>query len=104
MIILSKQQIKYLRKKAQKEKALFQVGKLGVTPVFIEQVDDAIEKREMVKFSILQNSDEEIDAAASNIAEAIGAVVVQTIGHTAILYRPSSKEKYQQLTQELTNL
>ncbi|MBG9980913.1 YhbY family RNA-binding protein [Facklamia sp. DSM 111018] len=101
---LSKQQMKFLRKIAQKEKALFQVGKLGITQVFIEQIESAIEKREIVKFNILQNSDEEIDQAAQQIAEKINAVIVQTIGNTAVLYRPSSKTKYQRISAELAEL
>lgn len=101
---LSKQQFKFLRKIAQKEKALFQVGKLGITQVFIEQIDSAIEKREIVKFNILQNSDEEIDQAAQQIAEEINAMIVQMIGNTAVLYRPSSKAKYQRISTELAEL
>lgn len=101
MIELSKRQVKFLKKVAQKEKPLFQVGKLGVTDIFIQQIEDALEKRELVKFTILQNSDEEINEAAVKIAQTIQARVVQTIGHTAILYRPSSKEKYQRLSKEV---
>ncbi|MGX7109523.1 ribosome assembly RNA-binding protein YhbY [Facklamia miroungae] len=104
MTVLNKKQIKFLRKKAQKEKPIFQVGKLGVTDVFIQQVNEAIEKRELVKFNILQNSDEEINQAAEQIAESIDAVIIQTVGHTAILYRPSRKEKYQRLSEEIANI
>ncbi|MGF3073385.1 ribosome assembly RNA-binding protein YhbY [Facklamia sp. P13055] len=104
MTVLNKKQIKFLRKKAQKEKAIFQIGKLGITEVFIQQVDDAIEKRELIKFNILQNSDEEIDQAAEQIAQAINAVIVQTVGHTAVLYRPSHKEKYQRISEEIATI
>lgn len=101
---LSKSQLKYLRKVSQKEKPLFQIGKNGVTDIFIEQIDAAIEKRELVKFKILQNSDETIKEAANQIAEGINAVIVHLIGATAVLYRPSSKEKDQRLSQEVNNI
>ena len=43
---LSKTQIKYLRKLSHGQKPIFQMGKLGLSEVFIKQVDEALEKRE----------------------------------------------------------
>lgn len=104
MTELNKAQIKFLRKQSHSLKPLFQMGKLGLTDVFIEQVDNAIEKRELIKFVILQNSDEDLDDVAQKIAEAIDGTVVQTIGSTAILYRASSKEKFQEISQQVKRL
>lgn len=104
MITLSKKQVKFLKQVAHHHKPIFQMGKLGLTDVFIEQVDQALEKRELVKFNILQNSEEEIKEATAAIAEAVEAVVVQVIGHTGILYRPSSKPKNQGLSKEVADV
>ncbi|EHR37777.1 YhbY family RNA-binding protein [Facklamia languida] len=104
MIELNKQQMKYLRKYAQKEKAIFQIGKLGLTEVFIQQVEAALNKRELVKFNVLQNSDEEIKEVAQQLSEVLQAVVVQTIGNTAILYRPSQESKNQKLSLDIQEL
>ncbi|MBZ6528213.1 ribosome assembly RNA-binding protein YhbY [Aerococcaceae bacterium DSM 111021] len=104
MITLNKAQIKFLRKYSHNLKPLFQMGKNGLTDVFIEQVDNAIEKRELIKFVILQNSDEDLDDVANKIADEIDGVIIQTIGSTAILYRPSSKEKYQEISQQVQRL
>ncbi|UUX34198.1 ribosome assembly RNA-binding protein YhbY [Fundicoccus culcitae] len=101
---LNKAQLKYLRKLSHKEKPLFQLGKLGLTDVFIEQIDSALTKRELIKFVILQNSDEDLVEATEIIAERTNATIVQTIGNTAILYRPSAKEKYQEISQEVMAL
>ena len=101
---LSKAQSKYLRKESHNHKPIFQMGKLGLTEVFIQQVDEAIEKRELIKFNILQNSSETIQDAAETIAEAIDALVIQTVGNTAGLYRPSSREKYQKISQVVSKL
>ena len=101
---LSKAQSKYLRKESHSHKPIFQMGKLGLTEVFIQQVDEAIEKRELIKFNILQNSSETIQDAAETIAEAIDALVIQTVGNTAVLYRPSSREKYQKISQVVSKL
>lgn len=104
MINLNKQQKKYLRKYAQKEKAIFQIGKLGLSEVFIEQLEAALNKRELVKFNILQNSDEEIKEVASQLSQELEAVIVQTIGNTAVLYRPSPDIKNQSLSLEVQEL
>lgn len=96
---LSKTQIKYLRKLSHTEKPLFQMGKQGLTDLFIEQIDQALEKRELIKFHLLQNSDESVDEVAETIAKNIDAIIVQTIGGTAILYRPSTREKHQKISQ-----
>lgn len=101
---LNKNQIKYLRKMSHTQKSLFQMGKNGLTPTFMGQIDSALERRELVKFNLLQNSDESLEEAAHAIASELDAVVVQTIGSTAILFRPSSQVKYQILSQKVKAL
>ena len=100
----SKAQKKYLRKESHNHKPLFQMGKLGLTDTFIEQLDRALEKRELVKFHILQNSDEDLSTVSQTIAERTRAFIVQTIGNTVILFRPSSKEKFQVLSKEVKDI
>lgn len=101
---LNKAQLKYLRKLSHIEKPLFQLGKLGLTDVFVEQIDAALEKRELIKFVILQNSDENLEEVSSEIAKRTNATIVQTIGNKAILYREALKEKHQKISQEVHNL
>ena len=104
METLNKAQLKFLRKTSHAHKSLFQMGKLGLTEAFMEQVDSALEKRELIKFHILHNSDEDLQDVAQTIANQVNAIIVQVIGSTAILYRPSSKEKYQEISKEVTKL
>lgn len=101
---LSKTQVKYLRKLSHGQKPIFQMGKLGLSEVFIKQVDEALEKRELIKFNVLQNSSETIDDVANQIAEAVDGQVIQIVGNTAILYRPSSREKFQKISQDVANI
>lgn len=98
---LSKAQIKFLKKESHQMKSIYQIGKLGLTETFVEQIDLALERHEMVKFNILQNSVEEIKQAAEEVADAVRAEVIQTIGHTATLYRESKKEKNQVLSKRV---
>ncbi|CAI3279012.1 ribosome assembly RNA-binding protein YhbY [Enterococcus cecorum] len=65
------------------------------------QIAEALEKRELIKVSLLQNTDEVADEAALEIAQATNSEVVQVIGRVIVLYKASSKEKYQRLTQQL---
>lgn len=101
---LNKAQKKFLKKESHALKSIYQVGKLGLTDNFIEQIDLAIERHELVKFNILQNSDETIKEAAARVAEAINAEVVQTVGHTATLYRESETEKYRDYSLQIADL
>ena len=104
MTNLSKAQIKFLRKVGQKEKPIFQMGKQGLTEAFIEQIDSALEKRELIKFNLLQNTSEEIDQVTERIAQTTQAHVVHVIGSTAGLYRPSKNENYQSLSQDVAKI
>ena len=102
--MLNNKEKKYLKKIAQKEKAIFQIGKNGLNDELIKQVDQALEKRELVKLNILQNSSAEGDQAAEELATGLRAEVVQTIGKTLVLYRPSQEAKNQKLSAEVKAL
>ena len=72
---------------------IIQVGKNGVNDALIKTVYDALEARELIKVSILQNCFEEPKAIAAEIAEVINAEVIQVIGKTIVFYKESSKKK-----------
>jgi len=58
---------------------------------------DALEKRELLKVSILQNCEEDKDEVAKILSERTSSELVQVIGHTIVLYKQSSKEKYRKI-------
>ena len=86
-------QKQYLKKEAHHMNPLFQVGKGGLNEEMLYQIGEALEKRELLKIALLQNTDEETDAVAAVIEEKLRATVVQQIGRTLVLFNPSSKEK-----------
>lgn len=90
-------QKRYLRSLANTLKPIFQVGKYGVNQNLITQVDEALEKRELIKISILQNCSEDKEEVASELAQATNSFVVQIIGNTIILYKESIEHKSIQL-------
>ena len=53
--MLNSKQRAYLMSMASKQQAIFQVGKASLTPEIISSVDAALEKRELVKISVLKN-------------------------------------------------
>lgn len=90
--MLNNKQRRFLQKEAHHLKPIFQIGKSGLHEQMIKEISDALEARELIKINLLQNTMEDTDDAAAQIAKAIRAEIVQTIGGTIILYRASTKK------------
>ncbi|MDO4564404.1 MAG: YhbY family RNA-binding protein [Clostridia bacterium] len=80
-----------LRKEANALTAIFQIGKEGIGENLLTSIDAALEKRELIKLSVLQNSDVSAREAAAVIAEALNAEIIQCIGRKFVLYRRSGE-------------
>jgi RNA-binding protein len=91
--MLTGKQKRFLRKEAHHLKPIFQVGKTGVNDNMIEQIADVLEKRELIKVSVLKNSLEDKETAAEKLAEGAAAEIVQIIGNNIILYKESEDNK-----------
>ncbi len=72
-----------------KEETLFQLGKSGLTPEFVSSVDEALEKRELIKVSVLKNCDADLKEVGETLAERTRSLLVQTMGRKITLYRPA---------------
>ncbi len=90
MTITSKQRAK-LRSMSNNIDTIFQIGKNGITDVLIEQINDALLARELIKVRVLENSLFTAREAAAEIAEKTGALVVQTLGTRITLYKPNEE-------------
>lgn len=88
---LTSKQRSYLKSLAQKIEAIFQIGKNGLTPEVTEAVAQALDARELVKISVLQNCLEDPKDMAERLAERTKSVVVQVIGKKIVLYKPAKK-------------
>ncbi|GAB4073375.1 ribosome assembly RNA-binding protein YhbY [Barrientosiimonas marina] len=91
--MLTGKQKRYLRSQANSLKPVFQVGKTGVNANMADQISEALERRELVKVSVLQNCPEDKNTAAEKLADRSGSYVVQVIGHTIVLYKESDEHK-----------
>lgn len=88
---MTSKQRAYLKSLAQKIDPIFQLGKNGLTPEVTEAVRQALEARELIKISVLQNCIEEPKDMAERLAERTQSTVVQVIGKKIVLYKPSKK-------------
>lgn len=68
------------------------VGKNGITDAVARQTEEELELRELVKVSVQEMSDYSAREAANELAERVGAEVVQVIGRKFSLYRKSSRK------------
>ncbi|NEW65394.1 ribosome assembly RNA-binding protein YhbY [Carnobacteriaceae bacterium zg-84] len=96
--MLTTKQVKFLKKEAHHLKPIFQIGKGGLNEDMLRQIGEAIEKRELIKINLLQNTMEDEEHVASVLTEMLHVHIVQIIGHTLVLYKVSSKEKYRRIS------
>lgn len=91
-MITSKQRA-YLRGISHDMSPIFQIGKEGITESVEKALDEALEKREIIKVHILETALLDTKFACNELAETLGAEGVQAIGNKFTLYRQSSDEK-----------
>lgn len=91
--MLTGKQKRFLRAEANQLKPIFQVGKTGVNDNMIKQIEEALEKRELIKVSILQNCLEDKHTVAEQLSSGAQAETVQVIGNNITLYKESEENK-----------
>lgn len=87
----------YLRKMAQVLTPIFQIGKEGVTQSVIDALDEALERRELVKVHILETAFLDTKETCNEICKELSAEPVQAIGNKFTIYKQSSNEKYRKI-------
>ena len=92
--VLTSAQTRFLRGQAHDLKAMLQVGGKGITEALAAEVDLALEHHELIKVKVAAEDRDARDTMIGELCDRTGAALVQRIGHTAVLYRPS-KEKRQ---------
>lgn len=90
-MITSKQRAK-LRSQSNGMETIFQIGKGGINEQLIQQVNDALKAREMIKLRVLENAPVFAREAAQELAERCEAEIVQVIGTRFILFKRNPKK------------
>ena len=83
----------FLRKLGHTLQPILQIGKEGLSDTVITAIDEALEKREMIKITILETAMLDTRQTCDEVARRLLAEPVQAIGNKFILYRKSSNEK-----------
>jgi RNA-binding protein len=83
----------YLKGLAMNMDAIYQVGKSSLTPEITLGVKEALEARELIKVSVLNNCSDDPKEIAQMVAERTGSQVVQVIGKKFVLYKESKDKK-----------
>ncbi|WP_326716704.1 ribosome assembly RNA-binding protein YhbY [Vagococcus jeotgali] len=97
-------QKRFLRSEAHHLDPVVQIGKHGLTANVYEQIDDLLERRELIKVTFLQNTDEDMEDVSWRLEEELNCIVVQKIGRILVVYRPSSKEKFQKISYQVNRI
>jgi len=93
-VVLTSAQVRFLRGHAHDLKAILQVGGKGITDALVAEVDNALEQHELIKVKVAGEDRDARDAMIADLAQRCGAALVQRIGHTAVLYKPSRDKRH----------
>lgn len=92
-VALTNAQVRFLRGQAHDLRAMLQVGGKGISDALVAEVALALEQHELIKVKVTAADREARDGMIAELAERCGAALVQRIGHTAVLYRPSTDRR-----------
>mgnify|MGYP003304007226 FL=1 len=88
---MTSKQRAYLMSQASALDPIFQIGKASLTPEIITALDEALEKRELIKVSVLKNCIDDPREIATVIGERTHSEVIKVIGKKMIFFRQAKK-------------
>ena len=91
-------QKRFLRAQANHLQPIFAVGKEGLTQNWVDQLDGALDRRELIKVNILQNSDVTPKEVQHFIESQTEIQVVQIIGRVLVLFKVSANKDARELS------
>lgn len=91
--MLNSKQKQNLRSLGNTLKATVQIGKEGIKDSVVESLDLALEAHELVKVSVLKSFTAPVMECALDLSRLSHCEIVQVIGRSILLYRPSKHPK-----------
>lgn len=95
--MITTKQRAYLRGLGNALDPVMQIGKEGIGENTLQSVNLLLEAREIAKFKVLKNCDDDVKTLANEIAQRVGADVVQVIGNIFILYKKSTRKDFKHI-------
>lgn len=83
---LANPEIRKLKATAQRLKATFKVGKAGLSPQFIQSVEEGLKHQELLKIKFDEFKEEKRDLAPV-LAEKTSSHLIMQVGNVVVLYR-----------------
>ncbi len=102
--MLTSKQRAFLKSEAHSLKPIIQIGKNGLNDQIKTSIRNALDARELIKVTLLQNTDEEINDVSETLEEEIGCDTVLKIGRTIILYKVSAKKENRKLSPKVKDI
>ncbi|MEZ4741612.1 MAG: ribosome assembly RNA-binding protein YhbY [Bdellovibrionota bacterium] len=87
---LTAKQKKHLKKLAHPLPALVQIGKGGISPQVVKEIDRILNEHELIKVKISALDKEDFQSLTAELVEKSDANFIHSIGRTVILYRQAS--------------
>lgn len=86
---MAEMSIKRLKAKAKLLYPIIRIGKAGLTPSQINEINKSLKKKRLIKIKFLRPfiEDGSKKSKAEEIAEKTGAVLVEQIGNVVVLYK-----------------
>lgn len=91
--MITGKQRSYLKSLANRIDPIVIIGKEGLTQNVINQIDEALEARELIKVKTLDSSLLDAKETANEISKTLHSEYVQSIGNCFVIYRQSRKNK-----------
>ncbi|HGD1165028.1 TPA: ribosome assembly RNA-binding protein YhbY [Streptococcus agalactiae] len=96
--MLTSKQRAFLKSEAHSMKPIIQIGKNGLNDQIKTSVRNALDARELIKVTLLQNTDEDTHDVAEVLEDEIGCDTVLKIGRILILYKESARKENRKIS------
>lgn len=96
--MLTSKQRAFLKSEAHSMKPIIQIGKNSLNDQIKTSVRNALDARELIKVTLLQNTDEDIHDVAEVLEDEIGCDTVLKIGRILILYKESARKENRKIS------
>jgi putative YhbY family RNA-binding protein len=88
VLILTPAERRALRARAHHLRPVIMIGEAGLTPAVLNEIDNALKGRELIKIRVLGDDRSARAALIGNICDGLGASPVQQIGKILVVFRP----------------